>query len=104
MGAAAVLERCEARGVTVRLKGDSLELEAAPGLLTGELKAELMREKAGVRAVLEAETRFMALWWQVCELTADDSTPEQRAEAERLIHGDLWEAQTRYLELLQLTG
>lgn len=52
MRAASLLERLRREGASVHSKGDRLVVEARPGLLTAELRGELLECKADLLAML----------------------------------------------------
>lgn len=109
MSAASLLERCEAQGITVQLGEKSLRVNGPPGSITPEMRAELAREKAAIRVLLQAEADYDRVHAEVGQMvdTArarrlygdEASYQEMMAEVNALVHGRYWDAHARYLEL-----
>ena len=92
MGVAVLRERCRDMGISLRVTdAGALRFDAAPGLVTPELRAELVEHRAALADLLTAETAYVAAGERIDSLTDAGRTEEARA----IINGEYAEVGDR---------
>lgn len=80
MSVGVLRERCRDMGISLRVTdAGALRFDAAPGLVTPELRAELVEHRAAMADLLGAETVYLTAGHRIAALTAEGRHGEARA-------------------------